>query len=212
MAPLPRAGHTAHRRPARSARPAPPPRPSAPAPPGAGPVRRFPGLDPWRIGPVARPALGGPGTAGRTAGERQLTGRPRAAGVRRPRRLRCADRQTRLWDLRRGRLQRCPRPFRLHAATGPRSRPSGPLAGAAGPVREIGLADLLAGRVKGPLEQLLQAERPSPTPPTGIAEAADLIQAMLPPARGIPEAVTSLGCPSCRPAAGRHGQRFSRPY
>ncbi len=48
------------------------------------------------------------------------------------------------------------------------------------PLREIGLADLLAGRVEGPLEKLLRTERRSPTPPTGIAEAADLIQAMLP--------------------------------
>jgi len=46
--------------------------------------------------------------------------------------------------------------------------------------RSRALADLLAGRAEVPLEQLLQAERPSPTPPTGIAEAADLIQAMLP--------------------------------
>jgi hypothetical protein len=48
------------------------------------------------------------------------------------------------------------------------------------PLREIGLADLLAGRVEGPLAQLLQAERPHPIAPTGIAEAADLIRAMLP--------------------------------
>jgi hypothetical protein len=48
------------------------------------------------------------------------------------------------------------------------------------PLGEIGLSDLLAGRVEGPLAQLLQAERPHPIAPTGIAEAADLIQAMLP--------------------------------
>ena len=48
------------------------------------------------------------------------------------------------------------------------------------PLREIGLVDLMAGRVEEPLAQLLRAERPPPTAPTGIAEAADLIQAMLP--------------------------------
>jgi hypothetical protein len=47
-------------------------------------------------------------------------------------------------------------------------------------LREIGLADLMVGRVEEPLEQLLQAEPPRPTSPTGIAEATDLIQAMLP--------------------------------
>ena len=48
------------------------------------------------------------------------------------------------------------------------------------PLREIGLADLIAGRVDGLLMQLIQAQRPAPTAPTGIAEATDLIQAMLP--------------------------------
>jgi UDP:flavonoid glycosyltransferase YjiC (YdhE family) len=51
------------------------------------------------------------------------------------------------------------------------------------PLGEIGLADLRAGRVEEPLAQLLQAARPHPIAPTGIAEAADLIQAMLPRTR-----------------------------
>jgi hypothetical protein len=48
------------------------------------------------------------------------------------------------------------------------------------PLREIGLADLMAGRVAGPLGELLAAPHPVPTEPTGVAEAADLIQALLP--------------------------------
>jgi hypothetical protein len=48
------------------------------------------------------------------------------------------------------------------------------------PLRQIGLPDLIAGRVDEPLAKLIAAPRPAPTAPTGIAEAADLIQAMLP--------------------------------
>jgi len=48
------------------------------------------------------------------------------------------------------------------------------------PLREIGLSDLMAGRVAGPLAEVLAAPPAAPTEPTGVAEAADLIQSLLP--------------------------------
>jgi hypothetical protein len=48
------------------------------------------------------------------------------------------------------------------------------------PIREIGLRDFIAGRVAAPLAEILAAPPAALTEPTGVAEAADLIQALLP--------------------------------
>ena len=48
------------------------------------------------------------------------------------------------------------------------------------PLCEVGLSDLMAGRVAGPLAEVLAGPPPLPTEPTGVVEAADLIQALLP--------------------------------
>ncbi len=47
------------------------------------------------------------------------------------------------------------------------------------PLREIGLSDLLAGRIAEPLSEILAAPRPAATVPSGVGEAADLIGAIL---------------------------------
>lgn len=48
------------------------------------------------------------------------------------------------------------------------------------PVREIGFDDLIAGLVAEPLAEVLAAPAPVAIEPTGVAEAADLIQALVP--------------------------------
>ena len=48
------------------------------------------------------------------------------------------------------------------------------------PLKEISRPHLMAGRIAEPLAEILAAPRPVPTEPTGITEAADLIQALLP--------------------------------
>jgi len=45
--------------------------------------------------------------------------------------------------------------------------------------REISLSNLIAGRVLDPIGELLGAESVVPVPPTGIAEAADLLEPFL---------------------------------
>lgn len=47
------------------------------------------------------------------------------------------------------------------------------------PAREISLADLVAGRLAGPISELLAMGRPAPVAATGIDEAADLIEPLL---------------------------------
>ena len=47
------------------------------------------------------------------------------------------------------------------------------------PTRELGLADLIAGRVTDPITELLAAGRPTPVEPSGIEEAADLLEPWL---------------------------------
>jgi hypothetical protein len=47
------------------------------------------------------------------------------------------------------------------------------------PTRELGLADLQAGRVATPIAELLAAGRPAPIEPTGIAACADLLEPWL---------------------------------
>ncbi|WP_295455728.1 hypothetical protein [uncultured Thiodictyon sp.] len=47
------------------------------------------------------------------------------------------------------------------------------------PTRELSLADLTAGRVAGPIAELLAAGRPAPVEPSGIEAAADLLEPWL---------------------------------